>query len=99
MIYYRIIFTIGKQILTQQRILRSHNHLRFIRINETANFGIVVAGLQVVQAGFGIVVVPPIAEGIEVGMWVEEITCTIRKCAFNVAIILMIQFNRKFEQI
>ena len=33
-----------------------------IRVDESANFGVIVAGLEVIEAGFGIVIVATIAQ-------------------------------------
>ena len=38
-----------------------------IRIDETAEDGVVIAGLQVIEAGFPIIVVTPITQGVPVG--------------------------------
>ena len=38
-----------------------------IRIDKAAGIGIIVAGVEVVQTGFGIVVIAAIPEGVEVG--------------------------------
>ena len=38
-----------------------------VRINKPADFRVIVSALQVVEAGFRVVVIPPVAEGIVVG--------------------------------
>ena len=38
----------------------------FIRINEPANFGVIVAGFEIVHLKFGVVVIAAVAEGVNV---------------------------------
>ena len=37
-----------------------------IRINESGDSGVIIAGLEVIEAGFGIIMVSPIAEGVTI---------------------------------
>ena len=62
----RVIFTIGKQIFAEQRFLCCWNHLRLVCVDEAAGFGVVVAGLEVVEAGLAIVVITAVADGVDV---------------------------------
>ena len=39
-----------------------------IRIDETADARIIIAALEIIEAGFGIVVVPAVADGVELGV-------------------------------
>ena len=38
-----------------------------VRIDEPANLGVIVTALEIIEAGFGIVIVTTIAQGIDLG--------------------------------
>ena len=56
-----IIATVGKHIATQETLARRS---KGIRIDESADGGIVVTALEVVEPGFSVVVVATVADGI-----------------------------------
>ena len=60
----RIVSAVGKHIAASQ-VLSSG--CVFVRIDEAADQGIVIAGLEVIETGFGIVIVAAIAQGIDCG--------------------------------
>lgn len=57
--YHRIITTISKGVISQNAAIRT-NHA--VGVEESSHLGIVVSRLQVVEPGFGVVVIPAIAE-------------------------------------
>ena len=57
---HRTIHTIGKKVITTN--ISSNTGDRIIRINPPAHFRVVVAAVEVIQLGFGIVVLPAVAE-------------------------------------
>ena len=61
---YWIIVAISKHIAAQEALPGGRI---VIRIDEPANFRVIVSALQVVEAGFRIVIIPPVAEGVVVG--------------------------------
>ena len=61
---YWIIVAISKHIAAQEALPGGRI---VIRIDEPANFRVIVSALQVVEAGFRIVIIPPVAEGIVIG--------------------------------
>ena len=48
---HRVVQTVGKHIIAQDALTSRNNR---IRIDESAQFGIVITGLEVVEGGFGI---------------------------------------------
>ena len=60
----RIVSAVGKHFAASQ-VLSSG--CVFVRIDEAADQGIVIAGLEVIEAGFGIVIVAAIAQGVDCG--------------------------------
>lgn len=53
---------------------------------ESANLGIVIASLKIIQTGFGIVIVASVAEGVDVGNRVCAVAAR-KYCAFTPSII------------
>ena len=60
-IYYWIISTITKQINLIQTIIYNNS---IVTINKPTNFRVIVTALEIVQPGFGVVVISAIAEGV-----------------------------------
>ena len=60
----RIVSAVGKHIAASQ-VLSSG--CVFVRIDEAADQGVIIAGLEVIEAGFGIVVIAAIAQGVDCG--------------------------------
>ena len=59
----RAVVTIRKHIVAQETL---SGRCEGIRINESAKAGVIVSALQVVQAGFMVVDISPVAQGIDV---------------------------------
>lgn len=59
--HYRIVATIGIHIISQQPC--SCRNIS-IRIDESTRCGIIISALQVIQLGFGVVIISSVAEGI-----------------------------------
>ena len=54
-----VILAVGKQIAAKDTVIQL-----LIRTDEAAKFRAIVPAVQIVQASFGVVIIPPVAEGI-----------------------------------
>ena len=59
-------FNVNYSTTSQQCSNRQYHHFRFIGIDEAAGFGTVVAGLEIVESGFSIIIISPVADGVDV---------------------------------
>ena len=57
---HRIIQTVGKHVIAQDALAGA---CIGVGIDESAQFGIIITGLEVVERGLGIVIISTIAEG------------------------------------
>lgn len=83
-IHNRIVIAIRKEVETANSF--GIEIFDRVCVNESANFGIVVTGLEIIQTGFGIVIVASVAEGVYVGNGVCAVIAY-KYCAFTPSII------------
>jgi len=62
-VIYRIIITIGKHIRAQEALAGTAIG---VGVYESGDSGVIISGLEVIEAGFGIVMVSPIAERVSI---------------------------------
>ena len=58
----RAIVAVGKHVITHVTLPST---CIAIRVDESANFGVIVAGLEIVEAGFGIVIIASVSQRVD----------------------------------
>ena len=61
---YRVVSTVCKHVVPEEVMARG---CETIRIQEPLNYGVVISALQIVEPSFGIAVVAPVAQRVDVG--------------------------------